>query len=70
MKTITIPDDLYRQLKKIKRKEESFSDVIRRLLERRNTDIGKYFGVLRDSPVMADHDGMVKEIRESARSRA
>ncbi|MHA1653464.1 MAG: antitoxin VapB family protein [Candidatus Thorarchaeota archaeon] len=70
MKTITIPDDLYRQLKKIKRKEESFSDVIRRLLERRNTDIGKYFGVLRDSPVMADLDGIVKEIRESARSRA
>ncbi|MHA1741635.1 MAG: antitoxin VapB family protein [Candidatus Thorarchaeota archaeon] len=70
MKTITIPDDLYRQLKKIKRKEESFSDVIRRLLERRNTDIGKYFGVLRDSPVMAYLDDMVKEIRSPARFKA
>ncbi|MDN5366701.1 MAG: putative antitoxin [Candidatus Diapherotrites archaeon] len=44
VKTITIKDDVYKKLLAIKRKDESFSDVLERLT--RKVSIDRFFGVL------------------------
>lgn len=45
-RTIAVSDDVYEMLTKIKRKGESYNDVIRRLLRRRNPF--KFHGILSD----------------------
>ncbi len=62
MKTISIRDDVYNKLAEIKKEGESFSDVIERLLERKNVNLKKYFGALKDSEVL-------DEIEESLEMR-
>ena len=47
-KTISIRDDVYKSLKDARREEESFSDVIGRLLKKDKTDLSEYFGALKD----------------------
>ena len=42
----------YEKLVEMKRENESLSDVIERLMVKRNTDIRKYFGVLNDNNVL------------------
>ena len=49
MKTITIRDDTYHTLLILKEGEDSFSDVINRLVTKKNRDIREYAGALRDS---------------------
>ncbi|RLE72131.1 MAG: antitoxin, partial [Thermoprotei archaeon] len=44
MKTITIREDLYEKLVRLKRKGESFSDVIERLLDRPRVSIRFFAG--------------------------
>jgi len=44
-KTITIMEDAYERLAKEKRKDESFSDVIRRITNKKN-DLDRFFGIL------------------------
>ena len=68
MKTISIRDDIYNRLLEMKGEGESFSDVIEKLLERRNTSISKYFGILRDGEVLDEIEKCL-ESRKSARLR-
>lgn len=68
MKTISIRDDVYRKLVEMKEERESFSDVIEKLLERKNTNIRKYFGALKDSEVLDEIEKCL-EARKTARFR-
>ncbi|ADC65191.1 Protein of unknown function DUF217 [Ferroglobus placidus DSM 10642] len=68
MKTISIRDDVYKRLAEMKEEGESFSDVIEKLLKKKNTNIKKYFGVLKDSEVL-DEIEKILEMRRSARLR-
>jgi predicted CopG family antitoxin len=45
-KTISIREDVYDRLKNLKKENESFSDVIGRLTNRRKSDMSEYFGAL------------------------
>ncbi len=68
MKTISIRDEVYKKLVEMKGEKESFSDVIERLLERKEVNIRKYFGVLKDSEVLDEIEKCL-EVRRSARFR-
>ena len=68
-KTISIRDDVYNLLKGARRDEESFSDVIERLLKKEKIDLSEYFGALKDSPLLDKLEEDSKKIREMARSR-
>jgi predicted CopG family antitoxin len=70
MKTITVRDDIYERLVALKRAKDSFSDVIRRLLERRNTNLSQYFGILADSSAMDDVASTAEDVRKSAKVRS
>ena len=69
MKTITIRDDTYEKLVRLKRDGESFSDVIERLIEQKDFDISRYFGILEDSEVLERILEYSKDFRKSARLR-
>jgi predicted CopG family antitoxin len=69
MKTITIRDDTYEKLVRLKRDGESFSDVIERLIEQKDFDISRYFGILKDSEVLERILEYSKDFRKSARLR-
>ncbi len=69
MKTITIRDDTYEKLTRLKRNGESFSDVIERLIEQKDFDISRYFGILKDSEVLEKILEYSKGFRKSARLR-
>jgi predicted CopG family antitoxin len=49
-KTISIMDDAYERLLRVKLKDESFSDVVRRLTEKKKGDLLKYAGILSHLP--------------------
>jgi predicted CopG family antitoxin len=68
-KTISIRDDVYNLLKGAKREEESFSDVIERLIKKDKIDLSEYLGALKDSPLLDKIEEDSKRIREMARSR-
>jgi predicted CopG family antitoxin len=69
MKTITIRDDTYHNLLMLKEGEDSFSDVIDRLISKKNQDIREYAGALRDSKVLDSLQGFTREMRGSGRAR-
>ena len=69
MKTISIRDEVYKNLRNMKREGESFSDVIERLLERKNLSIRSYFGILKDNPVLDEIEEIARRTRETARPR-
>lgn len=52
----------------MKDEEDSFSDVIEKLLKRKKTDIRRYFGVLKDSEVLDEIERSLNA-RKSARFR-
>jgi len=68
-KTISIRDDIYKLLKDARRDEESFSDVIERLLKKDKTDLSEYFGALKDDPLLDELEEDSIKIREMARPR-
>jgi len=69
MKTITIRDDTYHTLLMLKEGEDSFSDVINRLISKKNRDIREYAGALRDSKILDRLKVSTKEIRDSGWAR-
>jgi predicted CopG family antitoxin len=69
MKTISIRDDVYEWLLRLKGDGESFSDVIEKLLMRKGLGIEEYFGCLRDSPILEEIAEYSRKLRESARLR-
>ena len=52
MKTITIREEIYEKLVKLKREGESFSDVIERLLNKPKISIRFFAGKLKDSKAL------------------
>ena len=68
-KTISIRDDVHRRLVEAKRQNESFSDVIDRLLKKENADLSVFFGSLKNSDLLDEIEEDSKRIRASARSR-
>ena len=69
MKTITIRDDTYHALLILKEGEDSFSDVINRLVSKKNRDIREYAGTLRDSKVLDRLHASTREMRDSGWAR-
>lgn len=68
-KNISIRDDVYKMLKDARRDEESFSDVIGRLLKKDRTDLSEYFGALKDNPLLDELERDSRKIRQMARQR-
>ena len=68
-KNISIRDDVYKLLKDSRRDEESFSDVIERLLKKDRINLSEYFGSLKGNPLLDKLDADSKRIRELARPR-
>ena len=69
MKTITIRDETHLALVKLKEENDSFSDVIDRLIEEKTGDIRRFAGVLKDSKVLDSLVEFTKELRASGRPR-
>jgi predicted CopG family antitoxin len=69
MKTITLRDDTYHSLVILKDGDDSFSDVIDRLISRKNRDIREYAGALRDSGVLDELNTFTRKMRSSGRAR-
>jgi len=69
MKPITIRDETYHSLVTLKEKDDSFSDVIDRLISTKNHDIRDYAGELKDSKVLDDLEDLTKKIRTSGKAR-
>lgn len=69
MKTITIRDETYHTLLSLKEEDDSFSDVIDRLISRKNRDIRAYAGALRDSKILGDLETFTRKMRRSAKAR-
>ena len=65
VKTITIMDDAYILLKKLKKKDESFSDVIRRVGYETKIDLKEWLGVLgTDAQRVKEFHAETKKIRQ------
>lgn len=65
-KTISIRGDVYKLLKDARREDESFSDVIERLLKKDKTDLSEYFGSLKDNPLLDALEEDSRKIRATA----
>ncbi len=70
MKTITISDDVYEKLKALKKPGESFSDVLRRILEGRERPLTEFYGVLRGSTALRELMDSHLATRQMARERS
>jgi predicted CopG family antitoxin len=64
VKTISIRDDVYKMLKDAKHEEESFSDVIERLLRKEKVDLTKYFGALKESSILYGQEEDSKRVKK------
>jgi len=69
MKTITIRDETYHKLSSLKKPGDSYSDVIDSLLNRKDLDLKKYFGCLKDSKVLDEIEAFSRESRQNTRMR-
>jgi len=65
MKTLTIREEVYEKLVKLKKEGESFSDLLERILEERRPSLRDFAGILKDSEWLDELD---KEILKSRRS--
>ncbi len=69
MKTITIRDETYHALQILKEEQDSFSDVIDRLIAKRIGNIRQFAGGLKDSTELERLRAVTEEIRRSGRAR-
>ena len=69
MKTITIRDETYHSLLSLKENEDSFSDVIDRLISKKNRDIREYAGALKESKILDDLEDFTRKMRQSGKAR-
>lgn len=53
IKSLTITEDAYETLKRLKYQEESFSEVILRMGKGNTETVEKYFGILKESKIDA-----------------
>jgi len=64
-KNLSVREDVYQKLVEAKRSDESFSDVIERLLEKRGSLL-PLWGALADSTYLAEIEDDIKETRKTA----
>jgi len=69
MKTITLRDETYHSLLVLKEGDDSFSDVIDRLISKKNRDIREYAGALHNSRVLDELHTFTKKMRSTAKAR-
>ncbi|QQG49286.1 MAG: antitoxin VapB family protein [archaeon] len=67
-KTLAIREEVYRKLAGVKRAGESFSDLIERILDRKEDPLALW-GALSDSEHLAKLEKESRAIRNGARSR-
>ncbi len=68
-KNISIKEEVYNLLNNARREDESFSDVIERLIKKDKKDLSEYFGALKNSPLLDRLEADSRKIREMARPR-
>ena len=68
-KTISIREDVYETIKSMKSEDESISDAVERLIEKKEADLDDFFGVLKDSEVLEGLEEDTKRIRAASRFR-
>jgi predicted CopG family antitoxin len=56
LKTISIREEIYKQLKHLKNPKESFSELIERLLLERRKDPLRHFGIAKDEPEVLNNE--------------
>jgi len=69
MKNITISDDIYREIASLKLEGDSFSDVLRRILNKNRVKISSFNGALRGSKFLDDLEKEVKKNRRELEYR-
>ncbi|OYT29363.1 MAG: antitoxin [Thermoprotei archaeon] len=69
MKTLTIRDDVYEKLVKLKKEGESFSDLLERLLSREKVSLREFYGSLKDSKFLEELEKEILEFRKKAKVR-
>ncbi|WMT50575.1 MAG: antitoxin VapB family protein [Ferroplasma sp.] len=70
VKMVSLSNRAYSELKNIKNKDESFSDVILRLLENNNKDIKRFAGILKNEKKELDWmEECVSEDRKNNQGR-
>jgi len=69
MKTLTIRDETYQKLARLKRDNESFSDIIDRIVERRQTSIKEFAGTLKNSRALEELENEWLQFRRKIRIR-
>ncbi|NQE53377.1 hypothetical protein C5S29_07270 [ANME-1 cluster archaeon GoMg3.2] len=69
-KTISMREDVYENLKSMKREDESFCDVVEKLItKKREANLVDFFGVLKDDEVLSGLEEDTRRIRASSRFR-
>lgn len=63
IKSLTITEEAYDSLKRLKYSDESFSEVIIRVAKEKKPNLEKYFGILKQSETKAE--GWIKRIKKS-----
>jgi len=69
MKTLTIRDETYQKLAKLKRDNESFSDVIERIIEGRQVSIEEFVGKLKNSEILKELENEWLQFRRKIKIR-
>ncbi len=69
MKTLTIRDETYQRLAKLKRDNESFSDVIERIIEGRQVSIEEFVGKLKNSEILKELENEWLQFRRKIKIR-
>ena len=69
MKNITVSDDVYERITSLKFEGDSYSDVIRRILNGKRVRVSSFFGVLRGSEFLDELEKDVVENRKKAKNR-
>lgn len=70
-KTISIGDDVYKALSDLKRDDESFTELIGRLIRREDVQIDRFFGALKErAEAMEELIDDVRKIRKQAVTRS
>jgi len=69
VKTITIKDEVYRELLKLKREGKSFSDIITELLRHKKVNLSFFYGVFKDEKTWKEIEEEIMKSRVEATLR-
>ncbi|MEM2473071.1 MAG: antitoxin VapB family protein [Candidatus Bathyarchaeia archaeon] len=66
VKTITIRDDVYEELAKLKKDRESFSEVILRILKGKKINLLNFYGIFNDKELWLNIEREIMKERKKA----